>query len=529
MICSVSIGQSAEFKNIELKVNELINKSQWDELLVTAPELITAEPAKADGYYYAAMAFFKLSDNAKASEYLAVAETLADEPMKKKIAALKTDIQTGVKTDELSKTITEKSNGKNTAEDFRKLWEIDKTKIEYALNAIELYVEKENYAEALVILSDPAIASDAQAKTIAAKLNQKPKMVALNGYNKAMKEGGESFGKDDFETAIKRFNEALAIYPKDTKAASYKRKAQEELAWQITQKTNTLDSYKDYLSKYPLGTHKGEADGTLQRSYLKFARDFAKSNDFTEAEKYYKLYQNSYANGPNIKEVYKELSDLYIAEAKKSEKVKTGYGMTRAIQLNESANLYQPNRVSKQHLEKLKKNEKKWGREDIDFIGWHADENNMIGMMMGKLNNKKVGMYFSGRTGNDMFKTPAYWKTNDLNSLDESSDKNKKYNNAHYNQDIFATLGISKKIIYPLWIYAGAGVASRTHLKEFRHNETGKLEYVKNTDGSFLVFNPEIGLQVKLAFLTLRYGINKPITPLFKEDFIQQFGVGIKF
>ncbi len=525
-----SFGQSSSFDSLQVKVTECVTKSQWDELLVTAPELITAEPAKPEGYYYTAVAFYKLQENSKAMEYLTMAEGMADESFKKKIAALKINIANGAKAVELSQTLTNDGTGKNAADDYRKLWEMDKTKTEYALSAVEIYVEKENYPAALAILTDAAMAADPQAKTLITKINQTPKMITLNGYNKAMKEGDEKFKQNSFQTAINKFDEALSFISKDSKAASYKRKAQEELAWQVAGNINTVESYKSYLAKYPLGTHKGEADDILQRSYLRFAREYVKENNYTSAVTYYELYQKYYSRGPQINTVNKELCELHFAEAKKNEKMKASYNMTLALTQYGLAQQCGIKRVSNAHLKSLKRKEIRWGRDDMVFMGWHADEKNLLGMMSGSLNNRKIGMYVALRVSDDIFQTgDAYWETTDDNSIKGSVDQNKKYNGQSYVRTFFGTVGITKKITHPLWVYAGAGVCINSQVKEFEHNTTGNIEYVKNKEQQYIVPNPEIGLQVRLAFLTIRYGINKPITPLFKEQFMQHFGVGIKF
>ncbi|MGF2412085.1 hypothetical protein [Ferruginibacter sp.] len=530
LFCAVTFGQNTAFDSIQVKVNDCVTKSQWDELLVTAPELITAEPTKPDGYYYTAMAFYKLQENEKAQEYLTMAEQLADESFKKKIADLKVDIANGTKASKMAETIIKNGEDKNAADDYRKLWEIDKTKIEYALNAVEWYVEKENYVAALEILNAPALASDAQAKILITKINQKPKMVALNGYNKAMKEGDEKFKQEAYKTAISKFDEAMTFYAKDAKASSYKRKAQEELAWQVAGNLNSVESYKSYLAKYPLGKYKSNADDILQRAYLRFARDYVKENKFSDAVNYYQIYQKSYPKGPQINIVNKELCELYFAEAKRNEKVKQPYNMTLALEQYALAKKCGINRVSSAHLKSLKRKEVRWGRDDMTFLGWHADETNLLGIMSGSLNNRKLGMYVALRVSNDIWQAgDASWETDNSNSLTESTDKNKKYNGKSYNRVFFGTIGITKKITHPLWVYAGAGVCINSQVREFEHNTTGKVENVKNKDLNYIAVNPEIGLQVKLAFLTIRYGINKPLTPLFKEQFMQHFGVGIKF
>lgn len=530
LLSNISFGQSSNYISLEAKIKEFILKSQWDELLVSAPELITEEPTKGDGYYYTALAFSKLSEMGKATEYLEMAQKLADESLKKKIQDLKADIANTSKANNLAETLNKSDDNKNAADDFRKLWELNKTKVDYAISAVELYIEKADYPAALAILNDPIVLKDPEANKLIEKLNQTPKMIALNGYNSAMREGEEKFKQQAFQESINKFDEALKFFPKDTKAGSYKRKAQEDLVWQTSRSTNTIESYKSYLNKYPLGTYKSEAEDILQRSYLAIARDKAKVNNFEEAVNYYKIYQTAYPSGPQIAIVNTELCELYFAEAQKVEKVKESYNMKRALELYGLAKQCNINRVSDAHLRKLKRKEVDWAREDMPFLGWHADQKNLIGFMSGSLKNRKVGMYLAARAGSDFFESAnADWETNNENSIEASPDKNKKYNERNLNRIFYGTIGITKKIIYPLWIYGGAGVMVNSQLKEFIHNSSGQTEYVKNTDLDYIAINPEIGLQVKLAFLTLRYGINKPLNSLFEDQFVQHFGVGIKF
>lgn len=530
MISTSGFGQSSNYDSLEIKIKELISKSQWDELLVTAPELITEDPTRGDGYYYTALAFSRLSEMDKANEYLDMAQKLADGALKKKIQDLKVDMANASKANQLAETLNTNQGNKNAADDFRKLWEMNKTKVENAISAVELYVEKEDYPAALAILNDPIIIKDPEANKLIEKLNKTPKMIALNGYNTAMKEGEAKYKQESFQESIIKFEEALKFFPNDAKAGSYKRKAQEELVWQIARKTHTIESYKSYLSKYPLGTHKNEAEDILQRSYLNIARDRVKANDFEGAVSYYKIYQNTYPSGPQIAIVNSELCELYFSEAQKVEKIKESYNMKRALELYALAQQCIKNRVSNAHLKSLKRKEVEWAREDMPFLGWHADEKNLIGFMSGSLKNRRVGMYMAVRAGKDFFETvTANWETNNSNSLAESSDKNKTYTEKNLNRVLYGTIGVTKKIIYPLWIYGGIGVCVNSQLKEFKHNSTGETEYVKNKDLKYMAINPEIGLQLKLAFLTFRYGINKPLTPLFEGEFVQHFGVGIKF
>jgi len=136
-------------------------------------------------------------------------------------------------------------------------------------------------------------------------------------------------------------------------------------------------------------------------------------------------------------------------------------------------------------------------------------------------------MYVALRTVDNIFKLPSYWKTNDNNSLAESINKDKTYTNKDYIKTFYGTVGITKKLFYPVWIYGGLGFCYYSQLKEFQDNNDGSIEYVANRDKNFFVLNPEIGLQLKLGPIFLGYGINKPMNSIITKNFIQHFGVAL--
>jgi len=516
LFSAVAFGQTTAFDTIQIKVNDCVTKSQWDELLVTAPELITAEPTKADGYFYTALAFYKLQENDKALEYLAMAEQLSDEPFKTKIAALKVDIANGTKASKMAETINKNGEDKNAADEYRKLWEMDKTKIEFALNAVELYVEKENYVAALEILNAPSLASDPQARTLITKINQKPTMIALNGYNKAMKEGDEKFKQQSYQTAINKFDEAMTFYAKDAKAASYKRKAQEELAWQAADKINTVESYKSYLAKYPLGKYKSNADDILQRTYLRFARDYVKEKKFSEAVNYYQIYQTSYTNGPQINTVNKELCELYFAEAKKNEKVKQPYNMRLALEQYGLAKKCGINRVSSAHLKSLKRKEVRYGRDNRVFITYAYDSLCKYGVSWGTINNKAVGVYVTARANSEAFTSGGSNGTVDNKGVVTGGQFTNWGNDWRFKNEIKTgtaevLIGLTKKITYPLWVYAGAGVSYNNQFWQMEiYDNLGDYydtDWVKNSEAGKLKPVFEAGMIVDLKGFNMRGGV----------------------
>ncbi|NCI45807.1 tetratricopeptide repeat protein [Sediminibacterium soli] len=528
--CSIVNAQSANFVQVEQKVKNIISNAQWDELLVVAPELVIEEPSKADGYYYTSYAFYKLNSFDKAAEYLKLAEKYADESWKEKIGRLKTDIESGARVDQAEKSIEKKKDDSRSAQDYKKLWEMDKSNIEHALNAVEKFIEKEDYPSALEILNDPAMQQEAGAKALVGKIQKTPAMIKLNGYNKAFKEGQDLYNRENYADAVTKFNQALSFMPGDRAASVNKSKAVQRNAWKTARSTHTIESYKTYLRQYPSDEYSTDAHDILQRSYLSLAREGASKGSFDDAERYYKQYQSEYPAGPQIKDADRELLDLYVNEAKKQEQLKEAYNISRAIDMYALASNLNPASVSSEHVEKLKKKYKRWSRPDTYFFGWSADEKNMLGFMSGGLKNRKPGMYFAARTNGDISKSSdVSWKTDDKNSNSGAPLPTWKFNNTIINPAVHVTIGITQKIAYPLWAYAGAGVTYYTDLREFKNSSNGATSLVENPDRKFTALNIEGGLLLKAGFLILRYGINKPMNDRFPQAIVQHFGVGFDF
>jgi hypothetical protein len=88
--------------------------------------------------------------------------------------------------------------------------------------------------------------------------------------------------------------------------------------------------------------------------------------------------------------------------------------------------------------------------------------------------------------------------------------------------------GVTFKIAYPLWGYAGGGVGYYHQLEEiddfaFPGNTSGTTVWLRNTDETSFGFFPEGGLMLKVSnALVLKYGI------MHRQELIHQFGFGFQ-
>src|SRR5690606_1235300 len=141
---------------------------------ITAPELITEDPSRGEGYYYTALAFCKLQNINEAKEYLQLAETMNNNAsLTQKIYDLKAEIAS-LETLKAAKEKVKLVDENASASDYKQLWELDKTQVEYAISAIELYVKDGDYASAIDILNDPTLSKNESANTLRNKLNDTP-------------------------------------------------------------------------------------------------------------------------------------------------------------------------------------------------------------------------------------------------------------------------------------------------------------------------------------------------------------------
>ena len=72
-VINFSWAQAEKFITIELAAAKLVNEKRWDDLILLAPELISEDPSRGEGYYFTSFAFAKLQNFDKAKEYLNIA------------------------------------------------------------------------------------------------------------------------------------------------------------------------------------------------------------------------------------------------------------------------------------------------------------------------------------------------------------------------------------------------------------------------------------------------------------------------
>ncbi len=525
-------AQTDDFFKLETKLKEHIKNGRWDEVVVTAPDLVIADPTKGNGYYYTAMAFLKLNQPEKATEYLAQAEALADEKLLASISELKKDILAYREANQVMESAEkqEKQGDKKAADEWKRLWELDKSKTEYALNAVDLYVEQKNYTQALEILKDPSLAKDAGAQALYKRINSTPEMNRINGYNDALALGKQNMKNENYSTAITNFNTALKFTPNDPEAGRQKRIAEDELAWQTTRKTNTLEAFEAYLTGKTIRGHRDAADEIVQRALVRFAKKAAAENNFKDMEYYFGKYSKQYPKGSEIAANKQFMCDTYLKAAAVEKQKKTAYAQKETIShLTKVKSLCSATPALEADLKTASRKAIRYGRPNRGFISYVYDSLAPIGLSFGTINNRKLGMYITVRANESLFQGGTFYTVNDKGVYEDNILDDIRPTGEIRTSQFDGVLGLTKKIAFPLWLYAGGGVNySQLFIEADEYNDAGRFvetEWIKNTDQELFKPVVEAGAIIDIGGFQIRGG-GKMID--FK-DIYYTLGVGFSF
>lgn len=531
LFCSVALAQSSAFIGMENKIKDLVARGQWDEVILLAPDLMIEEPSRGEGYYYTAVGFYRLGQYEKASGYVAKAESLADDGLRKKIDLLKTSISTGRKAVDMEKqALGEEQSGNNekAADEWKRLWELDKSQVEYALNAVDLYIERKDYVAALQILNDPVLEKDAGARQLIARLNQTPKMRRINEYKEAMARGQASFNHEDYEGAIRRFDEALELFAGDTDAGQFKRKAQDELAWKQTVNTNTIQAFENYIAGNTLKQHKNEAVATIQRALIYHGESYAREDNIGQMEYYLNKYLKEYASGADAGKAKSILCSTYYRNGQKLAGVKNAYSQEKAIGYFKNIRSLCPSDYAiAKNLKTATRKLTRYRRPDRGYLAYLYDSLMPIGLSIGSVNNRKIGVYLSANMNSQFATKEAYYTVDNSGKLEGNVYDDIRFNNEKRTGQAEIIVGLTKKITYPLWIYAGGGISMRKEWWEMdTYSDNGtyyETEWVKNTDETGNSAIADAGVIIDLSGLHLRGGVRSTDLKAFR------YSVGIGF
>lgn len=336
----------------------------------------------------------------------------------------------------------------------------------------------------------------------------------------ALLEVNEALLNKNWDAAIEKLQYVLKVTP-TAETKTMLDEARDEKAYELALNNNNPSLMKDYLFAHPNGRRQNQAQGFLFNYYLK------------QASEYISLQRTEEARAALIK--LKELSDLkhwgvfsadyydlVSAQAKHLTKGPKSFRManiTQAIAYYEELNA----ESGKNHdttLKKLKRKLREWNRPVLGYFAYNADFTfNDVGLIAGWNNNHGIGMSVSLRMPKQF-----------IASLhEEESFKLAKPGPLVGSLNLHAT----KKIIYPLWIYAGGGWA---HLeKTVTAPDDPSKVFIPVDSKEVNTVNFESGISIALRPLFLSIGATFPYltadhkTQLNLTNTPMYFNIGLGF
>ncbi|MCE7053440.1 hypothetical protein LZF95_02040 [Algoriphagus sp. AGSA1] len=537
LLAIVSAGmvsaQTSEFVRLESRMAALMEKEQWDDVLVLGPDLVIEEPFRGDGYYYTAYGFMKIGELEKAADWLEKAKGMSDEQLDKKISELEELIERTALVSEAAQW-QEQGQAEKSAAQWEELWKMDKSQIEYALNALDIYIVTGEYEAAMAILDDPIIQKDPSSIPLRNAVNKTPEMQQVQKFQDAVKSGNESLASGNFALAMSRFNQALEIRPSDPDARSGLAKAADEEAWRLARETDTIDSLEEYLSGGTIKNHRGEAEQILRNSMIKFGEEYAIKGDVDRMEYYLDKLKDEYAlDQADVEYADGLLIATYERVAKANSREKYYNPLSNAITYYNRAGQLNTEVDYRSEIRSVERRLKRYHRPDLNYLAFVHDTVTNIGISFGGLKNRKLGFYMTYRLDTDVLLSSADYTMNEDGSFSgpmEYRDVRAEGNIRSGAMDVI--FGMTKKISYPVWVYLGGGISYiREWQKMTMYDTDGVLyqtDWVSLTDREVIKPMVEVGLIVNAKRVHFRGGV-KTIDFENLEDFALSFGIGYSF
>ncbi len=524
---SFSFAQTNRFDDLKQNIEKKIKSNLWDDVLLMATDLIIEDATKGDGYYFTALAFYKLGDESNTNKYIAKAKSLADESLLAKIKVLEqtrssvAEVQTLVKNAidfELSK------NKKASANTWYQAWQYDKYKIEYALNAVSHFIDLKDYEMALKVLNQPEVYQDQMAKELIKKINNTPTMISLNGYHNSIAEGDDKLRNKKFEQAKIAFEEALKFKPYDQYATSKKNDVIEEIEWEKASNSNYVEDSEKYADRYPNGKYINRANDRIKLSYISIAKTAFKEANESQIVEFHNRYLKRFPTDNGVQKIRDLLLDYYYSNGLNRFSNKDWENAKSKFQA--FLNIKNTGEQAGKCRQLIRRCEWKINQRSASFLMYTYDSQSPIGVSIGDINKNRTGYYLNLKMNPEIYKRiGVLYKIDDAGNHDRPGSVIRTGEVERAN--ISLSGGVTFKIIYPLWGYFGGGVGYYpVYEKANTYYSSGKFweeDWLRNTDKSKFEIFPEAGVKLKLSnTLVLKYGI------MYRNDMIHQFGLGFQ-
>jgi hypothetical protein len=535
MLILVSIGfaQTNRFEDLKQNIETKIKSNLWDDVLLTASDLIIEDFTKGDGYYYSALAFYKIGDVDNTNKYITKAKNIADASLLVKIKVLEQTISSAAEAQLMVKSAIdfELSTKKNaSANAWYRAWQYDKYRIEYALNAVSHYLDLKEYKYALEVLNQPEVYQDKMAKELISKINNTPEMISLNGYNNSIASGDNNLRAKKFAQAKSSYEDALKFKPNDQYAISKITEVIEEIEWEEAINSKFVVDTEKYADNYPGGKYIDKANDIIKISYFSIAEKAFKEKNESKMVEFHNKYLQRFPNESGLYKIRDLLLEYYYTEGlNRYTNKEWSYAKSNFQSYLRIKNTGEQAEKCKQLIKRC---EWKLKQQSTGFIAYSYDSISPIGISFGRLNKNGIGLYSTLKLNNHFF-TSLNGTIDDAGNTElESYNEAKTHTrlNEIQNANASISLGLTIKVVYPLYMYIGAGGVYTSVYDRWEATDpdyvlqnVDRTYWLKNTDKTEFNYFPESGLILKVSnSLILKYGI------IFSKNTIHQFGIGFQ-
>jgi len=289
---------------------------------------------------------------------------------------------------------------------------------------------------------------------------------------------GEYYNDATYSKKIEKYEKYLKFFPEGKYKAEISKDlaiAYEEKDFGLVKENKSEQSALQYLAKYPNGKFVTEVKDILEETLFTEGNTYYENDNLSEAKAKYESYKTNLPNGKNISKV----EDKLISIDKKN-----------------------------------KRNEAIENRTSAYYFMLTGTTDEAYGFELGRVSLKGVSTYFNMSGNKNVLNLQLEGAENEVDSADKAP---KDYENAF----LTASFGLTFKIAYPVWFYAGGGVK---YQEFYSKDKNGDDVFFKIKDQKSTLFYPEAGLKLKIAKAIVLKGGAQYIG----DEIIYQFGIGIQ-
>ncbi|RZK26716.1 MAG: hypothetical protein EOO43_02015 [Flavobacterium sp.] len=308
-------------------------------------------------------------------------------------------------------------------------------------------------------------------------------------------DGNSAFYESRWTDAITNYSKALQTKD-DNELKVRLEKAKQELAYELVHKDGAMQAYLKYTQDYPNGLYIYEIQAKLIEKYLDKAEVMIREANTEEAKIY---LQKAWSFHPSNVFTYSDQRYFELVD-REAKRLTSGKKEVRMQRIGEAIRYYtmlndHSGKDYKGKLTQVRQKQKAWSHDDFIYLAFRSNEKiDQVGVDVGGNTNTSTGGFISARgslkalknSGNEPFNTDG---------LDYYS--------------VFVNLNLTRKIIYPVWIYAGGGYVNYIKIDAVKDQPGKGIILDENSKGEG-AFNIESGLLLKLRPFALSLGASFP-------------------